>query len=90
MGKTALEAVETMKILYDNECVSERIIFKWNAIFEQSRDTAKLIPHGGKPKTAIIEVNVNTVRALVQKIRAVTDEKIAKIMDILIRSAHAI
>lgn len=60
------------------------------ASFEQDWDIAKLISDCDKPKTAIIEVNINTVRASVQEIRAVTVERVAKIMDILVGSAHAI
>ena len=89
-GKNAQETFDIMKQTYGNQCLGRSTIFRWHSSFKKGRESAKLIPHGGRPKTAATEVNINTVWAMVQEDRSITVERIADIMNISVGSAHHI
>ncbi len=73
-GKISTKTFEKMKSIYSDDCLSWMQVFTLDKEFLEGWETAGLhnSQHKGQPSTLFIEINVNTVRTLVEEDRSLT------------------
>lgn len=76
-GLTWQQCLEEMKVVLGDESPGRTMVFKWYKEFERGRSNLKDDPREGRPKTAVIQENVDAVRQLIQEDRHVTYHQIA-------------
>jgi histone-lysine N-methyltransferase SETMAR len=57
-GKTPQTILEEMAVVYRNSCPKKTMIYKWNSLFKQGRDSLEDDPRPGSPVDAIMLENV--------------------------------
>ncbi len=54
-GSTVSDTVKEMLVAYGENRLGESTIYRWHAAFSEGRESAALIPHGGRPSTSAAE-----------------------------------
>ncbi len=75
---------------YTDRCFCDRSILQWHTAFVRKRlQSVELIPHGGRPATVHIEVNVKIVAVAIREERHSTPQ-LAKLLNIYRTSVNQI
>ncbi len=83
-NKIATETRQAVQGAYGEELsLSRRLVYDWYRQFENGRQSCMLTPHGGRPSTALTEVNINTIAVIVQEVASLTVREIAALVHVL-------
>ncbi len=72
LGKVTTELYSLIKQAYSDEALAQTTVFWWHSEFTLERESAELIPHSGHPRTSRMEINKNTIAAIVAEDPSIT------------------
>lgn len=79
LGKSAPEAINMMKEAYKEDYLGKLMIFWWHKAFSEGRKLTEFISFPGRPVSSSNEVKLNTILALIQENRQITEAEIGSI-----------
>lgn len=89
-GLSQQECLNRLQLAFGDEAPSKTSVYDWYNEFKRGRRSLKDEPHTGRPKSAIIQENIDAVRELIKEDRHVTYREIAAILGIGMTSIHSI
>jgi len=81
-GKSAVETIELINKDYGSAAMSRAIVYRWYARFRDGREEVKDDARSGRPSTARIDENMESVRRLLTEDRLTTLQMIADRLNI--------
>ncbi|XP_041565913.1 protein GVQW3-like [Drosophila elegans] len=67
LGKTFTETHKLMKQVYGDDCLSRTSTYEWFNRFKNGRESLEDDERSGRPKSAVIDENIQIVRDFVKK-----------------------
>jgi hypothetical protein len=81
-GKSATEAIEGLKMVYGDECLSRASVFEWFAKFHAGRESIEDDPRPGLPVSIQTEENIEKVFNLMSEDRRITTRMTTDMLDV--------
>ncbi len=75
------QTLDEMESMYSTNILPRRTIQRWHKQFCNGRTSAESNPRSGQPRTCAIEVNKNTVAALLAEDPHISQRQLAELMD---------
>jgi histone-lysine N-methyltransferase SETMAR len=89
-GKTGAETLQMLITAFNDDCLSQAVVYQWVKRFKEGRESLKDNPRPGRPSTAHNEQKVAQVREKIRADHRLTIREIAEEVNISFGSCQAI
>ncbi len=90
LGKPATKVYTLIKQVYGDEALAQATVFRWHSEFTSGRESTQLILHSGHPMNSRIEINKNTIAALMAEDLQITIKELNSVKDLAYSSVQKI
>ncbi|XP_063600642.1 protein GVQW3-like [Penaeus indicus] len=90
LGWENKQFIDTLEQVYSDNAPNKSITCKWTSRFKSGRNEIEDESRSGRSTTSVCEINIDAVRAMIEKNRRITTESVADTLSISVGSAHTI